>query len=132
MRDRDQRGLSTMDPAARVIHRRLEAWARWNADTEARGLPSSATIARMMRYGVSGAVSGPVPVDMPEAIAEIDAVVSRLPPAETEAIRRYYLRWEPIEVSARALRLTVRDLQRLLQRARLRIQVILDYHARPA
>jgi hypothetical protein len=86
----------------------------------------------MMRRGVSGAVAGPVPVDMPEAIAESDTMVSRLPPAEAQTIRRYYLHWKPIDVSARTLRMSARDLQRLLRRARLHIEVILVYHARQA
>jgi hypothetical protein len=119
-----------MDPAARVVHRRLEAWASWNADTEARGFPLSTPIARMMKYGVAGAVAAPVPVEIPDAIADVDAAVGTLPQAEAQAIRRYYLRWEPIEASARALRLTPRQFQALLKCARMRIEMTLDYYAR--
>ncbi len=120
-RERDPRAVNRMDPETRVIHRRLEAWARWSRDAEARGFSAGTAISRMMEMGINGAGAECPPVEMPEAIAEIDEAVSALPKPELKAIRRYYLRWEPTEVSAAALRIEVRELQRLLQLARKRI-----------
>ncbi len=120
-RERDPRSTNRMDPETRVIHGRLEAWARWSRDAEARGFSAGTAISRMMEMGINGAGAPTPPVEMPEAIAEIDEAVSALPAAEMKVIRRYYLRWEPTEVSAAALRISVRELQRLLWMARHRI-----------
>ncbi len=130
MQERDARATNRMDPETLVVHRRLEAWGRWGKDSQVQGFASSSPIARMMEFGINGAGAGSPPITMPEAIAEIDWLLTTIPKNEERAIRRYYLCWEPIEVSARALHMSVRDLQRLLQKARFRIGVSLDLNAR--
>ncbi len=85
----ERRTAGRMDPQARVIHLRLEAWVRWSRDTEVRDFSATTTISRMMKYGAAGAAVGSAPIDMPEAIAEIDGAVSVLPQPEVQAIRRY-------------------------------------------
>jgi predicted amidohydrolase YtcJ len=131
--ERDARTLNRMGADAKLIHLRLEVWARWSKENVQSGAWARAnTISRMMVYGAVGASQSGAPVEMPEPIAETECAVRCLPAAEQSAVRRYYLHWEPSEVAARHLRLTVRELQRLLHRARMQIQFTLEYQSRNA
>lgn len=123
---RDGRCANRMDEESRTVHQRLEGWARWAKSHLLSAYPSTTILARMIECGVVGAAAMAGPIEIPEAVAETDAAVKRLPMLEREAIYRYYLYWEPIEVTAKALNLVVRDLQRLLQRARIRISTTIS------
>lgn len=130
MKQRDARAANRLDPETLIVHRRLEAWARWSRETSMVGGSGTSPIARMMEFGINGAGASSAPVEMPDSISEIESAVGTIPKQEERAIRRYYLHWEPVEVSAGAMRVTVRELQRLLQKARWRIGITLDLNAR--
>jgi DNA-directed RNA polymerase specialized sigma24 family protein len=127
-RERDARVTSRMSPEDRLVHQRLEAWSRWSA--EARHSTGLSPIARMMELGLVAAGADSAPVSMPEAIMEVETAVGTLPKVEERVIRRYYLHWEPTEITAKMLRMSIRDLQRLLKQARFRIGITLDLNAR--
>lgn len=126
--ERDGRVMSNMDAESRLIHSRLESWARWARDfSEARAYPAVSVVGRMMEYGALGASQqGRPPVSMPDEIAAVDAAVARLGDIDQRAIKAYYLHWEPIENCAKRLRMNVRPFQSLLRRARWRIAIILN------
>jgi hypothetical protein len=81
----------------------------------------------MIEQGPRGASQqGRPPVEIPEAIAVVDAAVCRLGAVDRRVIQIYYLHWEPIEVMARRSDMRVRQFQNILRRARWRILGYID------
>lgn len=116
-----------MDSETRLVHERLEQWGRWARDSEARTWPQSTLLGRVIEQGASGASQqGKPPVQIPEAVAVVDAAVSRLGAIDRGVVQTYYLRWEPIEVMARRHSMRVRQFQNVLRRARWRILGYID------
>jgi hypothetical protein len=116
-----------MDTDTRIVHERLEQWGRWAKDSEARAWPESTMLGRVMEQGlVAAGQQGRPPIAIPEAVAIVDAAVSRLGAIDRGVIQTYYLRWEPIEVMARRHRMRVRQFQNVLRRARWRILGYID------
>lgn len=84
-------------------------------------------LGRVMEQGASGASQqGRPPVQIPEAVAIVDAAVCRLAAVDRSVIQTYYLRWEPIEAMARRHQMRVRQFQTVLRRARWRILGYID------
>lgn len=116
-----------MDTDTRIVHERLEQWGRWAKESEARAWPESTLLGRVIEQGASGASQqGRPPIEIPEAVAAVDAAVCRLGGVDRAVIQTYYLRWEPIEVMARRHQMRVRQFQHVLRRARWRILGYLD------
>lgn len=116
-----------MDTDTRIVHERLEQWGRWAKDSEAKAWPESTLLGRVIEQGASGASQqGRPPVQIPEAVAIVDAAVSRLAVVDRSVIQTYYLRWEPIEAMARRHHMRVRQFQTVLRRARWRILGYID------
>lgn len=120
---RDARTMNHMDPETKLVHARLEEWGKWAKDiADSNGLPPITVIGRMMEYGPLGAAqAGRPPVSLPDRVAAIDGAVARLCEIDRRGIKEYYLKWQPIEVSARHLSKSVRQFQTILKRARWRI-----------
>lgn len=111
-----------MDPEVKLVHARLEQWARWARDQEANAWPTTTLLGRVIEQGTDGAgQQGRPPISIPDAVAVTDAAVCSLGAIDREVIKTYYLRWEPIEVMARRHQMRVRQFQNLLRRARWRI-----------
>lgn len=118
-----------MDTDTRIVHERLEQWGRWAKDSEATAWPKATLLGRVIEQGASGASQqGKPPVQIPDAVAVIDAAVCRLGTVDRSVIQTYYLRWEPIESMARRHRMGVRHFQNVLRRARWRILGYIDAH----
>lgn len=116
-----------MDPDTRLVHIRLEEWARWARDSEIHAWPSATSLARWIEQGIDGASQqGRPPVSMPEPVAVVDAAVCSLGATDRIVIQTYYLRWEPIETMARRHDMRVRQFQHFLRRARWRILGFID------
>lgn len=125
--ERDPRYLNHMDPETKRVHVRLEEWGKWARDAEIRPWPRRTLLGRVMDQGPSGAgESGRPPISMPNAIALVDAAVSRLGDIDRRVVQTYYLRWEPPEVMARRVGMRLRQFQSVLRRARWRIGGYLD------
>ena len=124
---RDPRSCNRMDAETLIVHRRLEAWGRWNAEVIIGRRRH--VIDRLMTFGAVGAGSAEPPISMPEEIDEVDQAIDALPTISRDRIRRYYLIWEPMHVTAHVLGLSVRDLQRRLRDDRFRIGAALDMQA---
>lgn len=111
-----------MDTDTRIVHERLEQWGRWARDSEARAWPEATLLGRVIEQGANGASqSGRPPVQIPDAVAIVDAAVCRLGAIDRGVVQTYYLRWEPIDVMARRHSMRVRQFQNVLRRARWRI-----------
>lgn len=117
----DKRATSNMAPEIRMLHMRLEAWARWSREKTPGGWPDRTILGRLIEEGPGAGHSSTAPTEIPAAIAEIDRAVAHLTGDDRRVIREYYLRWEPREVLARRLRLTPKRLDGILNRARWRI-----------
>lgn len=108
-----------------MVHMRLEAWGKW-AHENTGAWPPQTLLGRMIEQGPMGAAqAGKPPISMPAEIAATDAAVARLGMIDRRALTDYYTRWEPLEVLARRASMRTRQLQRVLQRARWRVAVIL-------
>ena len=93
--ERDSRCINHMDSETKLIHARLEHWAKWaRGGLEGVSWPRETILARMMEQGINGASqTGRPPVSMPEDVAVIDAAVARLGDVDKQVIRAYYLNW---------------------------------------
>jgi len=117
----DRRSLSNMAPEIRVLHQRLEAWAKWSRERISTGWPERTILGRLIEEGPGASHSSGAPTAIPDAIAEMDRAVGHLTGDDRRVIREYYLRWEPREVLARRLRLTPKRMDGILNRARWRL-----------
>lgn len=115
----DRRSLNRMSIDTKIIHARLEAWAKWSKENQG-DWPSRTLLGRMADGELPSTASRP-PISMPDAIAITDKAVGRLRTDEQGVIRAYYQHWEPIDITARKLHMTVEKLKTILERARIRL-----------
>lgn len=97
----------------------LEEWAKWCHDGAAQlGWPRATLLARVIRWGFTGASqAGPLP-EMPEDVLRVEQAVLRLKNIEQQVVKKHYLYWQPIEVSARHCHMSPNRFRVLLHRAR--------------
>lgn len=125
------RSMNHMDPDTKVVHARLEEWARWAKDLGIAGYPSQSLTEKAAQYGKLG-----IPQQsniraeplMPDAIAAVDAAICRLGEVDRKAIRLYYLNWDTPENLARRMdrEMKWRQYLNVVRRARWRIAAYLD------
>lgn len=129
--ERSRRSMNHMDPDTKLVHARLEEWARWAKDTGIAGYPRQSLTEKAATYGKLGipqeSLHKPEPV-MPEHVARVDAAICRLGAIDSKALRLYYLEWQPPEVLARKMDRSMRWRQYLnvVRRARWRVGAYLD------
>lgn len=98
----------------------LEAWARWGK-AALPGWPPKTLLARVIECGFTGAAqSQPIP-EMDEAVQAVERAVLRLTEIERRVITKYYIAWEPGEVSARECGVGFDSYRQILKRARGRV-----------
>jgi hypothetical protein len=127
--ERDRRSMNHMDPDTKVVHARLEEWAKWAKDMGIAGYPRQSITEKAAQYGRLG-----IPQEsnfrtepmMPDHVAAIDAAVSKLGDIDKSVVKTYYLKWESVNVMARHHHMRVLQFQRVLRRARWRIMGYLD------
>lgn len=127
--ERDTRVMNRMDPETRVIHARLEEWARWAKDHGIAGYPRQSITEKAAKYGKLGIPQEPLHKPeprMPDVVAAVDAAISKLCEIDKGAVRTYYLSWEPMESMAKRHRMRARQFQNVLRRARWRIAIYLS------
>jgi hypothetical protein len=128
---RDKRSMNHMDPETKLIHMRLEEWARWAKDIGIAGYPRQSQTERAALYGPLGLPQEPLhkpePM-MPDHVARVDSAICRLCDIDRRAIRLYYTAWEPVEVLARKIgrHMRGRQFQNVVRRARWRLAGFLD------
>ncbi len=126
---RSPRAMNRMDPDAKVVHARLEEWARWAKDIGIAGYPRQSLTEKAATYGKLGIPQEPLhkpePV-MPDHVARVDAAVCRLGSAEQKALRLYYLQWDATENLARKCGMQWRQYLNVVRRARWLVFAYLD------
>lgn len=130
MTERPARSMNHMDPETKIVHARLEEWAKWAKDIGISGYPRQSLTEKAAKYGKLGipqeSLRKPEPM-MPERVAATDAAISKLGEIDRRVIFAYYLQWAPVEVMARRCGgMRVRQFQNVLRRARWRIRGFLD------
>lgn len=129
---RSPRSMNHMDPETKLVHARLEEWAKWAKDSGIAGYPRQSLTEKAAQYGKLGIPqqsSYKAEPMMPDRVALVDAAISRLGDIDRKAVSLYYLNWEPVEVLARRMHVNgmrVLQFQRVLHRARWRIMGYLD------
>jgi hypothetical protein len=124
-----RKAMNHMDPETKLVHARLEEWAKWAKDSGIAGYPRQSLTEKAAQYGKLGIPqesnyrSEPM---MPDHVALIDAAICRLGDLDRRVIKAYYLRWQAVAVMAWNLRMRERKFQHILQRARWRIMGYLD------
>lgn len=122
----DRRRANAMSAEMKLVHLRLEAWGRWAHD-RLQPWPARTTLGRLIDEG-PGAGHAPQreSAEIPEPIAETDRAVAHLGDIDRRVVRAYYAEWAPVEQLARRQRMTLRQFQAVLTRARWRIVGFLD------
>lgn len=128
---RDPRSVNHMDPDMKVVHARLEEWAKWARNIGIAGYPAQSITEKAAKYGKLGIPQEPLhkpEVMMPDRVAAVDAAICRLGNIDRKAIRLYYLSWAPASSLARQMDRSMRERQFLnvIRRARWRISGYLD------
>lgn len=131
MAERDRRAMNHMDPDTKVVHARLEEWAKWAKDAGIMGYPTQSLTEKAAKYGKLGIPQEPLHKPesvMPERVAAVDAAICRLGDIDRKAIRLYYLNWDAPENLARKMDRSMRWRQYLnvVRRARWRVAAYLD------
>lgn len=131
MAERDRRAMNHMDPDTKVVHARLEEWAKWAKDAGIMGYPTQSLTEKAAKYGKLGIPQEPLHKPesvMPAHVAAVDAAICRLGDIDRKAIRLYYLNWDAPENLARKMDRSMRWRQYLnvVRRARWRVAAYLD------
>lgn len=127
----DRRSMNHMDPDTKLVHARLEEWAKWAKDMGIAGYPHQSVTEKAAKYGKLGIPQEPLhkpePM-MPDHVARVDVAVCRLGDIDRKAIRLYYLSWDVAENLARRMDRSMRWRQYLnvVRRARWRVAAYLD------
>jgi hypothetical protein len=82
----------------------LEAWARWaRSALGSLGWPPRTLLARIAEFGAFGAASrgGGGALEADALCERVERAVMRLKAIERKVVTTHYLRWQPLEVSAR-------------------------------
>lgn len=124
-----RKSMNHMDPETKLVHARLEEWAKWAKDSGIAGYPKQSLTEKAAQYGKLG-----IPQEsnfrtepmMPDHVAMVDAAICRLADLDRRVVKIYYMRWEAVSVMAWHLRMRERKFQHILQRARWRIMGYLD------
>lgn len=127
--ERNSRVMNHMDPDTKLVHARLEEWARWAKDLGIAGYPKQSATEKAALYGKLGLPQEPLHKPesmMPEHVAVIDAAICKLGDIDRGVVKTYYLNWTAVEVMARKHHMRVLQFQRVLRRARWRIMGYLD------
>lgn len=129
--ERDPRSMNHMDPDTKLVHARLEEWAKWAKDIGIAGYPRQSLTEKAAQYGKLG-----IPQEsniraeplMPDHVARVDAAICRLGEIDKKAIRLYYTSWDVAENLARKMDRSMRWRQFLnvVRRARWRVAGYLD------
>lgn len=128
---RSPRAMNRMDPDTKLVHARLEEWARWAKDIGIAGYPRQSLTEKAATYGKLGIPQEPLhkpePM-MPDHVARVDAAVCRLRAVDQKALRLYYLNWDAPESLARKMDRSMRWRQYLniVRRARELVGAYLD------
>lgn len=123
----DRRAMNKMDPETKVIHVRLEVWARWaKSNPELRAFPESTLLGKVVEFGIAGAAQGSAPVTMSDAVQITERAVNKLGEIDRKVIIAYYMKWQPIESLARTCRMREREFQNVLRRARFRVRCYVE------
>ena len=130
-RERSRRAMNHMDPETKVVHARLEEWARWAKQSGIAGYPRQSLTEKAATYGKLGVPQEPLykpEAVMPDHVAAVDAAICRLGEIDRKALRLYYLEWQPAEVLARKMDRSMRWRQYLnvVRRARWRVGAYLE------
>lgn len=108
----------------------LEAWARWAKRVLGElGWPAWTLVARVIEFGASGAATRNGITSQIEAdnLCEmVERIVMRLKEIDRRVIVLQYMRWQPIEVSARLCSMTPGRFRLILHRARREVGHCLD------
>lgn len=122
----DRRCLSHMAPELRPVHVLLERWGAWVVSGQPRQWPERTTLGRVIDEG-PGASHQTAPQDaMPREIEPVELAVLSLPHLDRSVVRQEYTHWQPTEVAARRLNVSVSRYTRVLWRARWRVRGYLD------
>lgn len=95
LQERDPRALNRMDPDTKLIHSRLEEWARAVRQAGGTlGYPAESIYTKQnlirTEYGHEDQIT--------DRVAHVDAAVARLCVIDRSVIRRYYLEWRPVNI----------------------------------
>lgn len=108
----------------------LEVWARWAKRILGElGWPAWTLIARVIEFGVNGAAARNGTAGQIEAdgLCEmVERIVMRLKEIDRRVIVMQYMRWQPVEVSARQCSMTPGRFRTVLHRARRDVGLCLE------
>jgi hypothetical protein len=119
--ERDPRAMNRMDPDTKLVHARLERWGRWAKDHGIQGYPKQSLTERAAQYGKLGIPqesnvrAEPV---MPDDIAQVDIAICRLWGIGQRCVKRYYTKWEPMDVMAKEEGISESHMKEVLRRSR--------------
>jgi DNA-directed RNA polymerase specialized sigma24 family protein len=106
----------------------LEAWARWaRSGLSGLGWPPSTLLARIIEGGVTAAAQkGGVAIERDELCETIERAILRLHERERRVLVRWYMHWEPLQVSADSMSMSASLFRLVLHRARQRVADYLE------
>lgn len=105
----------------------LEQWASWGKQGVGIGWPPMTLLAKVIEQGFAGAAQpGPVP-EMSELVQAVERAVLRLDARERKVLTKYYVHWQPIEVSARYCKMSPANFRTVLHRARRDVGTYLEH-----
>jgi hypothetical protein len=118
-----------ISPVLAQVDNKIHAWAVWaRKHRENVGWPTTSPAWRMMEQNRIGVRIEPqhIPIHIPEDIARIDAVISRLPPKLQRVIHAQYFITGPVEAKARAAKVGLARFRQLLESTRWAVHVALE------
>jgi len=129
--ERSGRAVNAMDPDTRLIHARLDEWAKEvKRSAGARGYPSESAYVAWSVLQVR-TESGHEP-DLSERAQHVEAAVLRLGAIDQSVIRRYYLDWRQTGIHKGLAGINNEDKFRsVLKRARFRVDGYLSAIEQP-
>ena len=122
----DNRVMSHMDSETRIVHARLEEWAKWFLGRIQVG-PITCNLGKVIQYGPTGAGHKGVPAPEPEVpshVVMVEKAVCKLRDVDSQAIRVYYGNRSLLigEVAQRMRpRMNLSQFRNVLRRARWRV-----------
>ena len=98
----------------------LEAWARWGRMALS-GFPASTVLARVIEFGILGAAARlgvTTAVEVDQLCEMVERIVMKLEEIDRLVIILHYLRWQPIDVSAKQCSMEPTTFRKRLSNAR--------------